>query len=195
MRNRNASFISNFSKIGSTSYECYLNLAALPKQRKEFAIEVRVSGQVRRRAVTELRGAVVLGPGATDVAGFDATSLPLLADAIFAGALVPTGGDDLASDSRGAHARAYRERRSDHCDHSLNLERKAIAGALVSPCENINSRKKCKLFSAWLVLTFILTACENFSDPSFFGPDCNALPNCSFVCLVSFYCFSIRRHT
>ena len=55
MRNRNASFISIFSIIGSTSFECYLNLAALPKQRKEFAIEVRVSGQVRRRAVSELR--------------------------------------------------------------------------------------------------------------------------------------------
>ena len=122
MRNRNASFISNFSNIDSTSYKCYLNLASLPKQRKEFAIEVRVSGQVRRRAVAELRGAVILGSGATDVTGFDATSLPLLADAIFAGALVPTGGDDLASDSRGAHARADRERRSDHRDHNLNLE-------------------------------------------------------------------------
>ena len=123
MRNRNESFISNFSKIRSTSFECYLNLAALPKQRKEFAIEVGVSGQVRRRAVTELRGAVILGPGATDVTGFDATSLPLLADAIFAEALISTSRDNLASNSRGAHARADRERRSDHRDHNLNLQR------------------------------------------------------------------------
>ena len=99
MRNRNASFISIFSIIGSTSYERYLNLASLPKQRKEFPIEVRVSGQVRRRAVTELRGAVILGPGATDVTGFDATSLPLLTDAILAGALVPTSRDNLAPNS------------------------------------------------------------------------------------------------
>ena len=98
------------------------NVCSISSLPKPFSIEVRVSGQVRRRAITKLRRAVILGPGATDVSGFDATSLPILAHAIFAGAFVPTGGGDLASNSRGALARADRERHCEHCDHHLNLE-------------------------------------------------------------------------
>ena len=79
--------------------------------------EIWVSGQERRRAVTKLCGAIILGSGATNKSGFDATSLPIFADAVFAGAVLSSGGTDLASNNRNSHARGYRVRSSDHRDH------------------------------------------------------------------------------